>query len=292
MKRLWKGETYGNAWMYRTLIVWLRHIDIRVFYLFASWVAIPIAIIVSSGARETYRYFRKRRGYGKVKSLLSTYRNHCIFAKTVIDKFAMYAGHKFELNIVGEEYYRQLLSKPGSFVQLSAHIGCSEIVGYSYDLSEKPCNVLAYGMEKESVMVYRKEAFGKMNIKMIYVGGQTSYSSDIIDALDRGEIISVFADRLMNPNKCISSLLHGEPVKLAKGPFSMIAINELDVVMCSALKRKRNVYDVFFTPLTYDKNLTCHQRQQQLADAYTAEIERILQKYPLQWFNYYDLWKQ
>jgi predicted LPLAT superfamily acyltransferase len=58
----------------------------------------------------------------------------------------------------------------------------------------------------------------------------------------------------------------------------------------NAMKEKDGSYSAFFTPLTYDKTLPASQQRQQLADAYTAEIERLLEMYPLQWFNYFDLW--
>ena len=32
------------------------------------------------------------------------------------------------------------------------------------------------------------------------------------------------------------------------------------------------------------------RQRQQIADAYTAEIDRLLDLYPLQWFNYSDPW--
>ena len=54
------GSTYGNAWMYRTIIFMLKHINIKVFYWFMAVVVIPPTLIFSPGARLTYRYFRQK----------------------------------------------------------------------------------------------------------------------------------------------------------------------------------------------------------------------------------------
>ena len=250
---------------------------------------IPITMAFSSGARLTYRYYHQRRGYGWWKSICATYKNHCLFGQTVIDKFAMYAGHKFQIAYHGLEDYNQLLERPDAFIQLSAHIGCSEILGYSLHV-DKPCNVLVYGGEKASLMSYRKDSFRDMNIRMIPVGMETSHSDMIIEALDRGEILSVFADRLMNINKVVLSTLHGYKVNLAKGPFKLATTRGIDVIMASTMKEKDGSYTAYFTPLPYDKTLPKNEQRQQLADAYTAEIERLLDIYPYQWFNYSDLW--
>ena len=284
-----EGITYGNAWMHKTLISLLKVVDRRVFYVFMYVFVIPVTLVLSNGSRLTFRYFRRRRGYGMLKSLWSTYRNHCIFGETVIDKFAMYAGHRFKVIFDDEARYRAMTEGPDAFLQLSAHIGCSEILGYSYHVS-KPCNVLVFGGEKQSLMGYRSSSFGEMNVNMIPVGVEATHSEEIVGAFDRGEIVIAFADRLMNPKKVITSRIHGYGVSLAKGPFSMAVTRGIDVVMVNAMKEKNGSYRAFFTPLTYDKQLPASQQRQQLADAYTAEIERLMEMYPLQWFNYFDLW--
>ena len=69
-------------------------------------------------------------------------------------------------------------------------------------------------------------------------------------------------------------------------------MNEFKKDLISAMKEKDGSYSAFIKPLPYDKTLTKAQQRQQIADAYTAEIERLLEKYPYQWFNYSDLWVQ
>ena len=283
------GSTYGNQWLYSTLIAGLKVLDIRVLYYFMSICVIPFTLIFSPGARLTFNYYHTKRKYGVLKAWWATYRNHCLFGQTVIDKFAMYAGHKFKMAYQGKELYDALLAKPEAFIQLSAHIGCSEILGYTLHV-DKPCNVLVYGGEKASLMSYREASFGDMNIRMIPVGVEGSHSEDIVEALDRGEILSAFADRFMNINKVVVATIHGFGVNLAKGPFSLATTRGIDVIMASAMKEKDGSYTAYFTPLPYDRSLPKAQQRQQIADAYTAEINRLLDLYPYQWFNYSDLW--
>lgn len=285
-----KGITFGSAWMFRALIVLLKVIPIRAFYAFMAICVIPVTMVFSAGARLTFHYFHQRRGYGWWQSLRATYQNHCLFGQTVIDKFAIYAGHQFTIHYHGLDYYQQLQEKPEAFIQLSAHIGCSEILGYTLHV-KKACNVLVYGGEKQSLMGYRKASFGQSNIRMIPVGTEGSRSEDIVDALDRGEVVSAFADRFMNINKVVVGTLHGYEVNLAKGPFSLATTRGIDVVMASAMKEKDGSYTAWFTPLPYDKTLPKAEQRQQIANAYTAEIERLLEMYPLEWFNYSNLWK-
>ncbi len=280
-----EGTTYGNGWMHRTLIALLRHVNIKCLYVFMAVFVIPFTLIFSAGARITFRYYHEKKGRGRLQSLWDTYRNHVLFGQTVIDKFAMYAGHHFKVRYVGLDAYDRQTHQPDAMVQLSAHIGCSEIVGYSYD-NCKPSNVLAFGGEKAELMNYRKAAFGNKQIRLIPVGTDDNHSEDIIRALDRGEIVYAFADRVMNVHKTVTSTLHGHPILLARGPLALAVTRGLTVFMTSAMKQKDGSYVAYLTPLAYDKTLSLREQRQQLADAYMAEVERLLEQYPLQWFNY------
>lgn len=285
------GRSYGNAWLYATLISWLKAVDVKVFYVFSNLCIVPITLLLSRGARMTYRYYHLRKGFGWLKSVRYTYRNHCIFSQTVIDKFAMYAGRKFKFAYEGLDFYNDIQQQPNALLQLSAHIGCSEILGYTLQRT-KAYNVLVDSAEQESLMAYRSEAFANTNIKMIPVGNGSGSSEKIEEAFERGEIIGAFADRYVDPKKIITSTLYNNKVKLAKGPFSLAVARGIDVVMVNAMKERDGSYRAFFTPLHYDKTLTHKQQRQQLADSYTAEIERLLDRYPEQWFNYFELWEE
>ena len=283
-------KTFGNAWMHRTLIKLLRKVDIRYVYRFMAVCVIPMAMVFSPGSRIAYQYFRKRRGQGRWQALLSTYRNHCLFGQTVIDKFAMYAGHHFEVHSTGHEYFYAHVREDQPVMLLNAHVGCSEMVGYNLSQT-KPCNVLVYGGEKQEVMEYRRKQFADMGIKMIPVGVDGVDIMEIVDCLDRGEALSVFADRFMNPKKVVHSTIHGFKVKLSKAPFSLAVNRGIDVYLLSAMKQSDGSYVGRVTYLDYDKTLPHREQRQQLADLYTAEIEKVLKDYPLQWFNYFDIWE-
>ena len=289
MDKRQSGKTFGNRWMFNLLIKLLQYIDIRVLYHFMTIFIIPPTLLFSPGARFTYHYFHNILGHSILTAINETYRNHIIFGKTVIDKFSMYAGHKFRIRYYGLEEYKKLTSCAEPFIQLSAHIGCSEIIGYSYD-NTKPLNVLVFGGEKKAVMSYRHDAFGNKNVKMIPVGTDDSHSDEISVALDNGEIIYAFADRFANKKKFDTSLLWGHRIKLARGPFSLAITRGLNVVMTCAMKEEDGSYTTYLKPLYYDKTLSKREQRQQLANSYVKEIENLLEIYPLQWFNYSNIW--
>ncbi len=77
----WTGTTYGNARMHRWLIGFLKVIDVRLLYVFASVFVVPVTMLVNRRpSKLTYGYFRRRHGYGRLRAAWNTLRNHCLFA--------------------------------------------------------------------------------------------------------------------------------------------------------------------------------------------------------------------
>lgn len=67
-----------------------------------------------------------------------------MFAQVVIDRFAMYAGRHFHVDIEGMEYFQELAARPEAFVQLSAHVGNYELAGYTLVSDKKRLNALVF----------------------------------------------------------------------------------------------------------------------------------------------------
>jgi predicted LPLAT superfamily acyltransferase len=110
-------------------------------------------------------------------------------------------------------------------------------------------------------------------------------------ALQEGEIVSMPADRLIGSQKTVTVSLLGAEALLPLGPFSVATMRGLDVLAVNVMKDSWPSYKIFVTPLVYDKQAARKEQIRQLADGYAAELERMLQQYPTQWYNFFDFWK-
>lgn len=287
----WAGTTYGNSLMHRWLISLLRSIDIRVFYVFAFVFVVPFTLF-RPGFKFIFRYFRERFGHSVPRAFWNTYLNHCMFAQVVIDRFAMYAGRQFDIEIEGYEHFRRLAGQPEGFVQLSSHVGNYEIAGYTLTSSQKPMNALVYLGEKESVMQNRSRLFSQTNIRMISIRDDMSHLFEINRALTAGEIVSFPADRIFGSEKYIAAQFLGCEAHFPMGPFRVIAMRSLQAIVVHVVKTATRRYRVIVTPLSYDTSAPRSTQLQQLASGYVAELERIVRSHPTQWYNYFEFWER
>jgi hypothetical protein len=286
------NTTYGSGWMHRTLIGSLRWLDVRLIYVFTSIFIIPVCLLLNFNHSRTtaYRYFRQRLGYGCLRASWYTYVNHCLFAQVVVDRFAVFAGKRFKLDIDGYEYFQQLELETKGFVILSSHIGCYEVAGYSLISKSKRFNALVFGGEKATVMKGRQEALSEHNIRMIPVREDMSHLFIVNEALSNNEIMSMPADRIVSSAKVVKVNFFGETASLPAGPFSVATMNGLDALAVNVMKISAKRYKIYVTRLSYDTQAPRKQQMQQLANCYVEELERRVRQYPSQWFNFYDFW--
>ena len=287
----WQGSTYGNGWMHKCLIRSLRYIDVRFLYVFSAIFVIPVCLVLNKSRKTAYYYFRKILGNGRVKSMWLTYVNHCRFAEVVIDKFAMYAGKKFDVEVVGMDHFNRLASQQEGFLHLSSHIGNYEIAGYTLVSDNKVINAVVYAHEKASVMENRNNMFVKTNIRMITLKSDMSHLFEIDQALCNGDIVSFPTDRFMGQAKCVECDFLGKPAKFPQGPFSVATMRGLDVLGVNVMKRGWRGYTIYVTPLQYDKTAPRREQIKQLSDSYVKELEKRVRQYPTQWYNFFEFWK-
>lgn len=286
----WAGTTFGSSWMHKSLVWMLRYIDAGFFYFFASVFVVPFVLIFGRSRSVIYRYMRKRMGFGRLRAAWYTYLNHSGFAEAVIDKFAMYAGKRFKVDIEGYDYYLELAKRDEPFLQLSSHIGNYEIAGYTLK-AEKILNAVVYFNEKEIVMRGRDSIFRSTNVRMIPVANDMSHLFLINSALEKGEVVSIPADRIWGSSKKIDKEFLGATASFPYGPFTIATIRSLDVISVHVMKSSHRQYNIYVKPLEYDKTASRGEQVRQLSDSYVKEMERILKLYPRQWYNYFDFWQ-
>ncbi len=291
-ERRGKNTTFGTVWMHRWLVSALQVLDIRLLYLLIMLIIMPTCLLLNTNHSRTtsYRYFRKRIGYGRWRAAWATYVNHYRFGQVVIDRFAMFAGKHFDVKVEGYEHFLHLAELKEGFVQLSSHVGCYEAAGYNLQARCKRFNALVYGGEKASIMEGRKELLGKNNICMISVQPDMSHLFLINQALANNETVSMPADRIVGSPKTIKVNFLGAEAKLPMGPFSVATMRGMDTIAVNVVKTSTKTYTAYVDALHYDKDAPRKTQMQQLADSYAAVLERIVRLYPTQWYNFYDFW--
>lgn len=289
----WKGTTGGTPWMQRFMVKTFRHMPLFIPYWCMGWVILFYMLFNHQEYLWTYRYFRKRRGFSRLKSFIWVYVNHFRFGQVVVDRFAMYSGKHFELHVEGQELFDELEAGESGFIQVGSHVGNYELAGYTLVAKHKTFNALVFSGETEEVASGRNRMFADKNIKVVPVSPDLSHIFTLNSALADGNIVSIPGDRIFGSPKYLVCDFMGSKARFPLGPYAMAVQRDVPMLAVFVMKESTKRYNVYVRRLELpaDKPLKRNEKMAALAQTFATEMEKILDTYPSQWYNYFDFWK-
>ena len=280
MSKEWRGQTGGTHGMQRALVGLIKHTDIRVAYtcmhLWLIWY-----ILVRRTERHGAYVFHRSRGRNRWQAATDVYRSFYHFGKAVIDRFAVYAGYQFEVQVENRELYYDRVTSEEGFIMLFSHVGNTEMAGYFLSTPDKRMHILAYGGESPVVMDNRAKVLARNNIGMITIQPEEmNHIYRINEVLQAGDVLAMAADRLMG-DRTVPCTFMGKEAAFPAGAFRICQAMHKPVLLVFVLKEQANKYHVYCEQLPADKDL---------AQRYAECVERMARNHPYEWFNFYDFW--
>jgi predicted LPLAT superfamily acyltransferase len=288
----WEGKSKGSKLGYGIFVVTLRYGGVMPAYVVLRIAAFYYFLFSYSSSRPIYYYFHKRIGFGRWKSIISIYRSYYIFGQTLIDKVVAMSGipNKFTFEFEGEKYLREITAAGKGGIMLSAHLGNWEIAGHLFKRLQTRINVVMFDNEHENIKQYLTSVTGERNVNVIVIKNDLSHIYAINDALSKQELVCMHADRFLDGNKVAAVPFLGENAHFPAGPFLLATTFRVPVSMVFACKESSTHYHLFATE---PKEYFVHRRAgaEMAMNDFVQQLEIMVRKYPVQWFNYYDFWK-
>lgn len=287
----WKGKSRGNVLGYKIFVFAMRHLGLGFAYFLLRFVALYFWLFARQGRLAMYTYFRRRWGYSKFKSAIKVYQNYYVFGQTLIDRIAIMSGldDKFTYEFDGIENLKALLAQKKGGILISGHIGNFDISDFFFqELDvEARINLAVTDLERQDIKSYLESVKKKTDLKFIILKDDMSHIFDIHRALSNNEIICFTGDRHVDGIKTLDEELLGKKASFPAGPFHLAARMKVPVIFVYVMKESKTHYHLYARTAQVEKN-----EAQVLLKKYTENMEWILEKYPLQWFNYFDYWKE
>ena len=291
-KTKWQGKSKGTVLGY-SIFVWLmKHLGIYAAYALLIFVAFYYFLFEWRSNGYMYYYFRHRLGYSPLRAVVNLYLNYFTFGQTIIDKIAILAGleEKFTYEFDGVESLHKLLDEQQSGILISAHIGNFEIAEPFFrkiDIDLKISTVTT-DMEHSVIKEYLESiSKNKPSNQFIYVKEDMSHIFKINDAIGDNKIVCFTGDRYFEGVRSLKGTLLGAEATFPAGPFFIASRLKVPVLFVYVMKESR-LHDHLYAQVAEVKS----RDAQALLDAYTENMEQMLRKYPLQWFNYFNFWDE
>jgi len=288
----WRGKTDGAPWMQRILIRLFRVLPMGLLYAVASVFVLPFYILFDRrGRRGSYR-FARQLGMGRFRSVLHVISNFYHMGEVVLDRFAAYSGKAFQIVYTDYSVFERQTAVPENpLLMFSSHVGNYEMVGYTLPMP-KPMKVLVYGGESATVMHHRNRLFSASNIAMVPVSDDLSHLFLLDQAISRGEIVSLPADRPFGSRKVLRLPFLGRDAAFPAGPFTLAVRREVKAIMAAyAIKEGRRKYRIILDELAIPETGSTQEKVAGLAAQFVSSLEKVAREWPGQWYNFYDFWQ-
>ena len=285
----WDGKSKGTVLGYRIFVFLIQKAGIKSAYILLYFVASYYFLFLKKSNRAIFYYFKERLHYSNLQSKKMVFKSYYTFGQIIIDKISISAGmrKKFTYEFDGIEILKNLLSEKKGGILISAHVGNFQIAEHflaDIDLNFQ-INLVTTNLEHSAIKNYLESVAKKPAVKFIIIQDDLSHIFEINAALTRNELVCFTGDRYFEGTKSLSDEILGRKAHFPAGPFLIASRLKVPVVFVYVMKEPNLHYHLYAR-----EALVKHRDEKGLLKEYIQSVENILQKYPLQWFNYFDFW--
>lgn len=304
--RSWSGMTRGGA-LGQGFLIWLFSVIRPSWFYWILYIIIPFYMIFNREAvRVMYRYFRDQWNCPPLKSCVKIFRNHILFGKCMFDKFGFYGrnGSVFDVEFEGE---LDLQDGQGVLV-VTSHIGNFELAGLFLGRvfsgmdgliarqvrKKRKVAVMTYGGESKTIQEFRSKAFNLLGVTVLHSDSDMRHLFIARDYLLKGSALCVTCDRFDGRSKTQRCQFLSGDVDFPINTFALAVHTEVPVLAVFCMRDRKSRYKIYFKcfPSENHDNETRDQMIRHLAQSYLNYEQKVLEKYPEQWFNFYDFWRK
>jgi predicted LPLAT superfamily acyltransferase len=289
------GQLRGGRWGIWFFITALRVLGLRLTYL----LTVPCAVYFSFASPDvaaTMDYHR--RIFGQVpwwKRRWLVFKHFLSFGHALIDRTAILAGQRsrFTFAFDGEHHVREMLAEGKGVLLLTAHLGNWEAAGQLLARLDVPINVTGFDHETTEMRALLTRS-SDVKFRLLPLTGSPTDVIPLVAALRRGEIVAMLGDRAYrSPSAPVEFL--GDTTAFPVGAYVMAAIAGAPLVPVFSLREPGGHYHFFgFPPVRpqLPPKPERHAYLQKCATNFAANLETVLKRDPLQWYNFFPFWEQ
>jgi predicted LPLAT superfamily acyltransferase len=259
----------------------------------------PICVYYVIFSRHACRAIRSYliRALGRPIGRRDLYRQFHCFASTLLDRIYLLTGQgsHFDIDIRGLDLLKDRLARGQGCILLGSHLGSFEIVR-AIGLSRRDVEIKVLMHEQHTPML--RDLFRDLNPEVadsVIETGSPNTMLQVKECLDRGGVVGILADRLVNQNQATDCKFLGKLARFPAGTMWLASILKVPVILFFGLYRGGNHYEVqfelFAEEITIDRQHR-DQEVQQWTQRYVDRLEYHCRLAADNWFNFYDFWEE
>lgn len=264
MKRITKCFAYVSYFLYRNA---RKNVECNLSHIFSD------PIMVKKVSRDIFANYSL---YLADWAKLITMNN-----KKVISRFSA---------IQGREVFDSAYKRGKGIILLAAHIGNWELGGIFFGHTGIPINIVTAKDEVRAIASIRESVRNLYNVKTITIDDDPFFFIDIINALNRNEIVAMLIDRYERENGVLMDFF-GELAYFPPGPVLLARNTGCSVLPAFTVMEKGGNYktavgSIVDMEFTDDRDMDIHVNLKKIVKVF----EQYIREYSDQWYNFTPIW--
>jgi len=237
------------------------------------------------------------RALGRPIGRRDMYRQFHCFASTLLDRVYLLTGQArhFDIDIQGLDLLKDRLARGQGCILLGSHLGSFEIVR-AIGLSQRDVEIKVLMHEQHTPII--RDLLHDLNPEVADAVIQTGSPHTMLqvkECLDRGGVVGILADRLVNQNQTTDCKFFGKLARFPAGTMWLASVLKVPVILFFGLYRGDNRYEIqfelFAEQIAIDRQHR-DQEVQQWTQRYADRLEHHCRLAADNWFNFYDFWEE
>jgi lauroyl/myristoyl acyltransferase len=227
-----------------------------------------------------------------VEEKLRSFRLFVNYAQAITNMYAMHLGQEVPVKaeFIDRHHLTQVLDRGSGAIIVTGHMGAWQIAPLLLKTKNLPPLTMAMAQEPNAKLAeYEQQFRSKLNI--VYTTSSPFATIELANVLRRGELVGMQLDRhLGGPH--VKVPFFGREARFPLGPATLARATRVPLIPVFVLSERDRRFCKFY----YEKPIEVAHTRDRAADYLDATrrlvevYQRYVQRFPEQWFNFYDFW--
>lgn len=286
----------GNALGFYFFETSVRCFGLRGAYGLLYFVCLYYLLFDRSAVRASLAYIRRRfPRRSQLRQLLDVYLLFISQGRNLIDRYCLVSGiARFDTRLEGEQMLTELVNDPRGFVLLTAHVGGWQAIMSFLPRFRRKVNLVMRPEDNPAIQESLRISVSGQEIGIIspdaFLGGVV----EVMNALERGEVVSLMGDRSYGLSPVEVEFLH-DRAWFGSGALHIAAMTGCQVGVLLSAKTGTHSYEVsmptVFRP-RYEPGVPKKEQLRGWVQEFARVLEVYLERNPYQCFLFYDIWRK
>ncbi len=287
-KKMWTGRMRGGYWG-NYIFLRLLKIGLLPAYALLLFVALYYVLFRINLLKSSRVYLEKILKRKISVPSLPIFKLALNFGVSMLDRAAFFGASK-SVRIdskASDTLIRRALKEKRGVIILTAHVGGWQIASASLASFGIPVSVIGEENEDEKIkrLISGNDKFTPPNI----IPNSPESFFYAYSALKRGHLLAMHADRFISGRFLNANFLTSE----ARFPtFAYALARKTGARIIQVLCVRKSLFNYETSAFDITPKSGCRDFESEALRAYVGNLEFTLERYPYQWYNFFDFWAQ